>query len=324
VAAGRSAEKADAADTLTTEVCCHRLAQVRAVLTRVMPHGRREHRRPAHAMSSPKRTKRPGIRNLQNCARHAAEDRVRNAKAVKARLALAQIRNRVTRVTHASRVAELGVAPLAAREWVWELGVRAARARAFCVFLITCLLVAGVLAAEPSPRPTVRPLVRPPPRATSQRAPVPTASGTSSGSQFDAGKQTPRGDAPRTGAASPVGDLPSQTSEGPGHDLSLDIQGLPPAPADPDLEAALSDLDKQADLDQLMWQQRGLGQRPPVPTAGSPTAPPGAQVPDAPRPATSTTASAPQSSPPTTVPRDENPTSGGDSEQPARSAPGAR
>jgi hypothetical protein len=294
---------------------------MRAVLTRVMAHGRREHRRPAHAMPSPKPTKRQGIRNLQNCARHAAEDRVHIAKAVRARLALAELRNRVTRVIHASRVPELGVALLAAREWLWQLGVRAARPRAFCVSLITCLLVAGVLAAEPSPRP----IVRPPPRGTSltPRAPTPTVPGTSSGSQFDAGKQTPRGDVPQTGAVSPVGDLPSHTSEDPGHDLSLDIQGLPPAPGDPDLEAALSDLDKQADLDQLMWEQHGLGQRPPVPAAGSPAAPRDGQVPDAPRPATSTTASAPQSSPPTTVPRDENPTSGGDSEQPASSAPGA-
>jgi hypothetical protein len=321
VAARRSAEEADAADTLTTEVCCHRLAQMRAVVTRVMAHGRRERRRPAHAMPSPKRPKRPGIRNLQNCARHAAEDRVHIAEAVRARLALAEIRNRVVRVIRASRVPEFGVALLAAGEWVWQLGVRAARARAFCVSLITCLLVAGVLGAEPSPRPSVRP----PLRGTSltPRAPVPTVSVSSSGSQFDAGKQTSRGDVPQTGAVSPVGDLPLQTSEGPGHDLSLDIQGLPPAPGDPDLEAALSDLDKQADLDQLLWQQYGFGQRPPVPAAGSPAAPPDGQVPDAPRPATSTTASAPQSGPPTTVPRDENPISGADSEQPASSAPGA-
>jgi hypothetical protein len=119
------------------------------------------------------------------------------------------------------------------------------------------------------------------------------------------------GDVPQTGTALP-GDAHSQTPEGPGHDLSLDIQRLPPAPADPELEAALSDLDKQADLDQLTWQQTELGQRPPVPTAEPPAALPDGQAP----------APAPQSSPPAAAPSDQKPATG-HSEQPSSSAPGA-
>jgi hypothetical protein len=269
---------------------------MRAVLTRVLARKWRAHRRPAHAMPSAERTKRTATRNPQNGARHAADDRVRVAEALRARFA-PEIRQRVTRVIHAPRVPEFGVALLADRAWVWQGLVRAVRTPAFGVAMITCLISAGVLTATLSPRPTSPP----PARGTSltPKAPFGTVSGTSSGSQSDAGKPPPPGQVPHTGAA-PPGDVPQtgaappsdagpQTSEGPGHDLSLDSQGLPPASPDPDLEAALSDLDKRADFD----QRHSLDQRPPVPTAGPPAALTDGQPPDAPPPATSATAPAP-------------------------------
>jgi hypothetical protein len=208
-------------------------------------------------MPSPERKKRTGIRNPRNGAHHAADHQVRIAKALRARLALA----------------------------------RAVRTWAFGFVLITCLICAGDVTASLSPHPTDRPPVG----ATSlaPRAPIETRSGSSSGSQFNAGKQPPSGAASQAGAAPPVGNVHSETSEGPRHDLALDIQGLPPAPDDPDLEAALSVLDKEADLEQSMRQQHGLGQHPPVPTAGPPAAPPDGEAPDARPPVTSTTAPAP-------------------------------
>lgn len=262
---------------------------MRAVLTRVIVRNLRAHRRPAHAMSFLERTKRTGTRNPQNGARHAAQDRVRIAKALGARLA-PEIRQKVTRVIHAPRVLEFGVGLVAARAWVWQSGARAVRTPAFGVALITCLISAGVVTAALSPRPPGQPPAHG--NSLTPQAPSETVSGTSSGSQFDIRKQPPNGDVPQTGSAPPHNVLP-QISEGPDHDLSLDIQGLPPAPPDPDLEAALSDLDKRADFDQSMRQQHGLDQRPPVPTAGPSAALPDGQAPDAPPPATSTTAPAP-------------------------------
>ena len=216
-------------------------------------------------MPSPERTKRTGIRNPRNRIRnprnrahHAADHQVRIAKALRARLALA----------------------------------RAVRTWAVGFVLIACLISAGDVTSSLSPHPTDRP----PAGGTSltPRAPIKTRSGSPAGSQFNARKQQqPSGAASQAGAAPPLGGVHSETSEVPGRDLALDIQGLPPAPDDPDLEAALSDLDKQADLEQLMRQQHGLGQQPTVPTAGPPAAPPDGQAPDARPPATSTTAPAP-------------------------------
>ena len=208
-------------------------------------------------MPSRERTKRTGIRNPGNSAHHAADHQVRIAKALRARLALA----------------------------------RAVRTWAFGFVLITCLISAGDVTASLSPHPADRP----PAGGTSltPRAPIETLSGSSSGSQFNARKQPPSVAASQAGAAPSLGDVHSETSEGAGHDLALDIKGLPPAPDDPDLEAALSDLDKEADLEQSMRQQHGLGQHPPVPTAGPPAALPDRQPPDAPPPAASTTAPAP-------------------------------
>jgi hypothetical protein len=242
-------------------------------------------------MPSPERTKRTGIRNPRNGAHHAADHQVRIAKALRARLALEEIQQRVTRVIHAPRIPELGVALLAARALVRQWGGRAVRTWAFGFVLITCLICAGDVTASLSPHPKDRPPVGG--TSLAPRAPVETRSGSSSGSQFNARKQPPSGAASQAGAAPPLRDMHSETSVGPRHHLALDIPGLPPAPDDPDLEAALSDLDKQADLDELMRQQHGLGQHPPVPTAGPPAAAPDGHAADAPPPATSTTAPAP-------------------------------
>jgi|SRR5271154_3792535 len=227
---------------------------MRAVLTRVMARDRRGHRRPAHAMPSPARMKRTGIRNPRNSAH--------------------QVRQRVTRMIHAPRLPELGVALLAARASVRQWGGRAVKTWALGFVLITCLVSAGGVTASLSPHPTDRP----PAGGTNlmPRAPIETRAGGSSDSRFNAGKQPPSGAASQAGATPPLGDVHSGTSQRPGRDPALDIQGLPPAPDDPDLEAALSDLDKQADLDQSMRQQHGLDQHP-----------------DAPPPAASTTAPAP-------------------------------
>ena len=187
----------------------------------------------------------------------------------------------------APRILELGVALLTARASVRQWNVRAVRTWAFGVALITCLISVGVATAALSSHTTDRPPVRG--TSLTPQAPSGTVPGSSSGSQFNAGTQPPRGAAPQTGAPPQTADVQSEPSTGPGHDLSLDIQGLPPARDDPDLEAALSDLDRQADLE----QQHGLRQQPVVPTAGPPAALPDGQAPGPPQQATSTIAPAP-------------------------------
>ena len=232
---------------------------------------RRGGRRPAHAMPSMKRTKRAGIRNPKDRARHTGDARLCIAEAFRARPALAEIQT--------SRIPELDIALLATRSSVryWathavrkRASTRAVRKRVFKVAMISCLVPAGILIVGPPRHPTDRSSVR----GTTLTPSHPTVIAPSlSGSRLNAGKQ------PLNGAAPQTGNVVSKLSEEPGHDLSIDTQGLPAAPDDPDLEAALSDLDRQADLDQSMRRQHGLGEPPPVPTTGSPVAQPGGEPP---------------------------------------------
>jgi hypothetical protein len=87
-------------------------------------------------------------------------------------------------------------------------------------------------------------------------------------------------DAPRAASLPPArGFQPAPATTMP-QDLVIEVQDLPPGQADPELEAALSDLDKQADLDDVTRRQLTAPGQPVVANA----APPGAQVPNAPRP----------------------------------------
>lgn len=262
-----------------------------AVLTRVIARDRQGHR-PAHAMAYAKSAKRAGIRNRRNRARHAADDRIRIAEALATRRAVEGMRQRVIRTIHASRIPELVVSMLADSAPPRQWGVRTARTPAFSVGVITCLVSAGVAGAAAPASPTDGPGPRG--IGITRPAAFATVSGSSLGSRLTSGQQ------PLTGAA-PLGDVHSENPEDPGPDRPLDSRGVTD---DPQLEQALIELDKQADLDQLMWQQRGLEQPPALPAAGPPAALPDGQAPAAPAPAT---APAPQSGPPTVTPSDEKP-----------------
>jgi len=238
-----------------------------AVLPRVFRKRRRGRRRPAHAMPSSKRPRRTGIRNPEDRASHA---RVRIAESVSASSEQAEIQT--------PGAPELGTAPPPDSS-VRHRDVRSVGTTVFKVALISCLclVIAGVLCVTAHVRPIDQfrhPADRPPVRGTSLPPGRPTAAVLNPpGPLLDAGNQLPGASAPQTGHVTSI------PSEGPGHDLSLDVQGLPAASEDPDLEAALGDLDRQAALDNSMREQHGPGE-PPGPTAGPPV-----DVPDGNRPA---------------------------------------
>ncbi|WP_459976248.1 hypothetical protein, partial [Mycobacterium avium] len=68
--------------------------------------------------------------------------------------------------------------------------------------------------------------------------------------------------------------MQSEPAATPQDDLSSDVQNLPAVGDDPELEAALTDLDKQAELDDLMRRRPGPGQLPPLAPNAQPTATP--------------------------------------------------
>jgi hypothetical protein len=202
--------------------------------------------RPAHAIPSPGRTKRFRIRGHDG-ARHARIS-------VETRRSLAELRQRVTRIAHSPRIAD-----------------SVARTRALRVALFICVISTGFITAVPSQSSDARsPMPAP---SLPHRPPLETAS-DSTASRLSAGKQPPTGAAPETATTPPVGGpRQEQRSPNPRGGLTLEIQGTPPAPDDPDLEHALSDLDRQADLDQQLWQQRGLGDQPPQSSPSTTAAP---------------------------------------------------
>lgn len=165
--------------------------------------------------------------------------------------------------------------------------VHGVRVRALGVVLITCLIGAGAISAALSLGPPDRPSLR----GTSLTPQPPSGIAGSPGSRLTAGKPPPSvGAAPETGTAPSYEDLQPQRSAGPRHDPSLETQALPPAPGDPDLEAALDALDNQADRDQSIWQQQELGQPPTtavLPDGQAPIPPqqPSITTPALPRPA---------------------------------------
>lgn len=283
-----------------------------AVFARVKGRDRRcDHR---HAIPIPERRKRMWIRNQSSRGRHARDHRrhVLQASGARSYPYLAKVQQGVTRLLHSPPAADLGVALVAARAWLLRLSVHGPRVRAFGVVLITCLIGAGAISAALSLGPPDRPSLR----GTSLTPRPPSGIAGSPGSRLTAGKPSPSvGAAPETGTAPSHEDLQPQSSAGPRHDPSLEAQALPPAPGDPDLEAALDALDNQADRDQSIWQQQELGQ--PPTTAGPPAVLPDGQAPIPPQQPSTTTPASPRPAAP-----DEGSTSGR-SDQQASSVPDA-
>ncbi|MDT5055753.1 MAG: hypothetical protein QOE48_6421 [Mycobacterium sp.] len=254
---------------------------MRGVLARASGVDRPVRHHPAHAMPSPGRTKRIRTSGHDHGARHARVS-------IETRRSLTELRQRLTRLAHAPRIVGRVVAFADSHLSARHSGVRPVRTRTFRVALFICVVSTGFITAAPSlSGGDGGPL-----RASSvaHRPPLQIASGPEA-SRLNASEQQPKSTEPETAATPPVGGPRQERSDSTRGGLSLDMQTpTPPAPDDPDLEQALSGLDRQADLDQVMWQQRGLGDRQPTgPTAGPPAALPDGQAPVPPSLSTSST-----------------------------------
>jgi hypothetical protein len=221
------------------------------------------------------------------------------------------------RLAHAPRVSDRVVFFVGSHRSARNRGLRPARTRPFRVALFICVVGAGFITAAPSLSSGDGSL-----RANSvtHRPPQQTASG-STAPQPRINGQPSKDAAPATvgapAASTPQNDRPTAPQAG----LSPDTQiATPPAPDDPDLEQALSGLDRQADLEQLMWHQRGLGDQPPTgPPSGPPAALPGGQPPVSPPSSASAAGGLPPQSNPSTTPAPTAKPSGNHSGQPTNS-----
>ena len=259
---------------------------MRGVLARAPGGDRPVRHRPAHAMPSG-RTKRIRI---------PGDDGTRHARVgFETRRSLGELRQRLA---HAPRIADRVVFFVGSHLSARNSGVRPVRTRAFRVALFICVVGAGFITAAPSLSSgdgTLRA------NRVTHKPPPQIASG-STASQLRISEQRPKDAAPATASTPSVSAPQKDRPPAPQGSLSLDTQiTTPPAPDDPDLEQALSGLDRQADLEQLMRHQRGLGDPPPTGTTAGPPALPDGQAPGPPPLSTSATGPPPQSSPSTTA-----------------------
>lgn len=247
-----------------------------AKCTRAIFRYREGRRQPRHALPSVGSMQRKGTRKPWTRRPHSGGCRESGLVAASARTALAEIQHRVTRQLRAPQIPDLDGALCAADASVCSRVGRTVRSQAFVIALISCALSAGVVAATPHFG-----LAHPPQASSVTSRAARPSSGTvpsSSGPRHNAVKQPPVDDGPLPGAAPQTRDGQSEPAAPPRPDLSLDVQGLSAGRDDPDLEAALNDLDKQADLDELMRRPPEADQPPPLtPDAGPSPAPPFAQ-----------------------------------------------
>lgn len=247
--------------------------------SRVMSRDR-GHRQPKHALPSAGRAQRGGTRAPESRGRHTA-DPVRSSYAVAVRTSnVWATPQRAIRRLRPERIFDhvvaVGTVVVAAARYL----VGAGRHGALFIVLILCSIGAsGVIAA---------------PHIWSMGGPQMPAAGHSAHHSPKHGSiptlprhnpilQAPAADGPHPVAAPPTSNAPRAVSPPrvsevqsvpaapPQSDPARDVQDLPPAQGDPELEAALSDLDKQAELDESMRRQPAPGQQPPVVVSPAPS-----------------------------------------------------
>jgi hypothetical protein len=240
----------------------------------------RGYRQPKHALPSAGRTQRTGIRSLKSRRRHAANaaapsyavaGRTSNLWATPQRVIR---RVRLERISHPILV--FGTVSASAARYLVGAGRHGAL---FIVFSVCATCASGAIAAphiwstgrpqmpaadhsaHPSPKPG---LIPPIPQHDSVRQ-APTVDGAHPVAA------PPTSNAPRVVSPPPVREVQSMPAAPRQSDPARDVQDLPSAQADPELEAALSDLDKQAELDESIRRQLAPGQQPPVAANAGPS-----------------------------------------------------
>ena len=185
-------------------------------------------------------------------ARHAPDGRARTASALRAPFALSATLQRAFRMVYPARVPELGGAVIDTERSAWQLMIRAAQTPAVKVAVIAGVAFAAFGAMTP-------------PLLTQGSAPHPAQSLT----PHPAHRPTPFGPAsvgaqPGVGShlESPLAEAKVEHPRGPGPDStpqthdqgSRDTPG-PDAPPKTDLDAALNELDQQADREEAWASQ---------------------------------------------------------------------
>jgi hypothetical protein len=203
-----------------------------------------------------------GAKHAMPKARHAPDRRSRTARTLRAPFALSAARQRAFRMVYPGRVPELGGAVIDTETSAWQLMIRAAQTPAFRVAVIAGLAFAWFGAATP-------------PLLTHSSAPHPAHSSA----PHPARKPTPVG--PATTGSKPAGGIyltpplamtTVENPRGPGpdsmpkiHDEATRGDPGPDAATNPELDAALNELDHQAERDEAWASQHPV----PPPDPGS-------------------------------------------------------
>ena len=194
-------------------------------------------------------------------ARHAADRRVRTSEGSRLSLASSATLQRATRMIRPARVPELGGAVIDTAARPWQATIRAAQTPAFAVVMMAGLAFAGFGGAIPplftqslTPHPahsvTPHPAHSPTPHPAHRSTPLgPATTGPQPGG--------------RTYLAPPLAGTKVENPRGPGPDspskshdeATKDTPDPNPPGANPDLDAALNELDRQADRDEAWASQ---------------------------------------------------------------------
>ena len=221
--------------------------------------------------------------------------------------ALSATRQHASRIIFAAPVPELGGSVVVPDMPIWKVVVRTAHSPACGIVVIAGLLISAVVA----------PLLPGPPRVShpfTQHSMHRHTPGAPAGAPMAPGSPDPAESASSgTDPGSPPSAAQGDNPAGVGSDSASLLDAGPPAAPDPELEAAMKDIDAQADLDQALASQNPAPPAAgpscePVCTDSNPPAP--QQLPDQPPPSAVVDQPAPvrEGSTPTTTPPGALPT----------------
>lgn len=239
---------------------------------RVVPRDR-DYRQPKHALPSAGRAPRRRIRSPKSGGRHIANPATSSYEVALRTSNMWATPRRVIRRLQLERtfdpVVAVGTAVATAARYLVGAGRRGALS---IVFIVCAICASGVIAA-PHIWPTGRsqtPVTGHSGHAFPKGEPIPSPPQQNSvrnARTVDRAHSVaapPTSNAPRAVTPPLVSRVQSVPAASPQNDPAREVQDLPPAQADPGLEAALSDLDEQAELDESMRRQPPPSQQPPV------------------------------------------------------------
>lgn len=231
------------------------------------------HRQPKHARPSPRSQQRIAISLPRSGGRHYGGSRQSNRIAGVRSSDFGSIPSRNIRIQREPRLPQLWIACSTVSVVVGKYLVGVGRYRALFILFAVCTTSAGVVIEATHFRSAERPQI---PIVYHAAQTAPTQPSSPSFPQYDSKSWAPRGGGAYPGAGSPAADVPPAISKPPisvrqpdpaapaPQDLAREVNDLPPGLADDDLEAALNDLDRQADVDNSLRRQAEPGSQMPA------------------------------------------------------------